>query len=246
MSLDYTRLKKTNNITSITEAQLLQFESTFPDRVQRGAPLPGDPAGWAGPITYLNTSRVNAASARLDNLDMQVKYGLDLDSGAHLEFWGTGTWTLKAERQILPGLPILNLRGISASYGQSIPLNFRGFYGVDYEKNGWGFGWNIRHYSSYLVADPDLASSGPILAAQGNGGRVPRQILHDATFRWRSVSSSGEGVLAGLLDNLEINAGIRNVFNRQPEVDVSSDYTYYSYLVDARLRTYYVQLKYLF
>lgn len=245
MSLDYTRLKKTNNITSITEAQLLQFEDQFPDRVQRGAALPGDLPGWAGPVIYLDSSRVNAASAQLDNLDMQLKYGLDLDNGGHLEFWGNGTWTLKAERQILPGLPTLNLRGISASYGQSIPLNFRGFYGVDYEKNGWGVGWNIRHYSSYLVADPALASSATMLAAQGNGGRVPRQILHDATFRWRSVSSSDSG-FGKFLDNIEINAGIRNVFNRQPEVDVSSDYTYYSYLVDARLRTYYVQLKYLF
>ncbi len=245
-SLDYTRLKKTNNITSISEAQLLQYESIFPDRIQRGAPLPDDQPGWAGPITYIDTSRINAASARLDNLDMQLKYGLDLDNGAHLEFWGNGTWTLKAERQLLPGLDHIQLRGISASYGQSIPLNFRGFYGVDFDKGAWGLGWTVRHYSSYLVADPGLASSAPILAAQGNGGRVPRQVLHDLSVRWHSLSSSSEGALHSILSNMEVNAGIRNVFNREPEVDVSSDYTFYSYLTDARLRTYYVQLKYMF
>jgi outer membrane receptor protein involved in Fe transport len=245
-SLDYTRLKKTNNITSITEAQLLQYEDIFPERIQRGPALPDDQPGWAGPITFIDTSRVNAASARLDNLDMQLKYGLDLDNGAHLEFWGNGTWTLKAERQILPGLEPIQLRGISASYGQSIPLNFRGFYGVDFEKGGWGLGWTVRHYSSYLVADPGLSSSGPIIAAQGNGGRVPRQILHDLSLRWRSLSSSDRSAWRNLLSNMEVNAGIRNVFNREPEVDVSSDYTFYSYLTDARLRTYYLQLKYIF
>src|SRR3546814_9838489 len=64
-SLDYTRLKKTDNITRLSEAQLLEFEELFPDRVQRGPNLPGDPAGWAGPVTYLDTSRINAASARM-------------------------------------------------------------------------------------------------------------------------------------------------------------------------------------
>src|SRR3546814_16679321 len=65
-SLDYTRLKKTDNITRLSEAQLLEFEELFPDRVKRGTNLPGDPAGWAGPVTYLDPSRINAASARTE------------------------------------------------------------------------------------------------------------------------------------------------------------------------------------
>src|SRR3546814_11838455 len=89
-SLDYTRLKKTDNITRLSEAQLLEFEELFPDRVQRGPNLPGDPAGWAGPVTYLDTSRINAASARMDTLDMQLRYGLELANGAYLGFRETG------------------------------------------------------------------------------------------------------------------------------------------------------------
>jgi len=102
-SLDYTKLAKTNNISFISEAQLLQFESTFPDRIKRGTPLPTDPAGWAGPVVYWDESSLNVASSWYDNLDMQVKYGFDLDSGAHIELWGNATWTLKAEtRAIFP------------------------------------------------------------------------------------------------------------------------------------------------
>src|SRR3546814_10312089 len=107
------------------------------------------------------TTLFRSASARMDTLDMQLRYGLELANGAYLEFWGNGTWTLKAEQQVLPGLEPSNLRGISASYGRSLPLNFRGFYGVDLEKNGWGLNWTVRHYSSYLVADPALAGNEP-------------------------------------------------------------------------------------
>lgn len=246
VSLDYTRLEKTDNITSLSQAQLIQHEALFPDRIQRGPKLPDDPADWAGPITFLDISRLNAATARLDTLDLQLRYGRELASGAYLEFWGNGTWTLKAEQQVLPGLAPNNLRGISAGSGQSLPLNFRGFYGVDLEKNGWGLGWTVRHYSSYLVADPALASSAPVIAAQGNGGRVPRQLLHDLSLRWRSNALPAGGGFRAFLANLEVNAGIRNVFDKEPEVDLSNAANFYSYLVDARLRTYYLQLKYLF
>src|SRR3546814_20159256 len=85
-----------------------------------------------------------------------------------------------------------------------------------------------------------------LFRSQGKGVRVPRQILHDLSLRWRSSSLPVAGVFRSFLANMEVNAGIRNVFNTEPEVDLSSDYTFYSYLVDARLRTYYLQLKYLF
>jgi outer membrane receptor protein involved in Fe transport len=245
-SLDYTRLKKDNNITSITEAQLFQFEQIFPERIQRGSNLPGDPPGWAGPVTLIDTSQINAASSRFDSLDLQLKYGRYLDNGALLEFWGNATWTLKAEQRLLPTLDPVILRGISSGDGRSIPLNFRGFYGVDFEKGGWGLGWTVRHYSSYLVADPALASSAPILATQGNGGRVPRQFFHDLSVRWRPMSSPAGAGWKSALDKVELTGGIRNVFNKEPEVDLSNPFNFYSYLGDARLRTYYVQAKYMF
>jgi len=246
-SLDYTRLEKTDNIRNLPAALSLEYEDQFPGRVVRGPGLPTDGAGWAGPITYLDTSLINAAAATYETLDAQLKYGFDLPRGFYVEVWGNGTWTLKAEQQTVAGGPTSNLRGISARYGNAVPLNFRGFYGVNVERDAWAMGWTVHHYSSYLVADPQLSSSGRMLAAQGNGGRVPRQILHDAWVSWRADGAGGRtGPLAAVLSKMEISGGIRNVFNTRPEVDVSSDYQYYSYLVDPRLRTYYVQAKYAF
>lgn len=248
LSLDYTRLQKVDNISRLSEAELLQFEELFPGRVRRGERLPSDPAGWAGPLEYIDTSLVNLASAKYENLDLQIKHGFELANGVHLEFWGNGTWFLKAESQVLPTLPSLDLKGISASYGSSIPLNFRGFYGVNLDKGNWGLGWSVRHYSSYLVANPELDSSAVLIDAQGNGGRVPRQLYHDLSARWRSpgIAGTNDGVLKSFLANVEVSGGIRNVLDKRPPVDVSSDYFFYSYLGDVRMRTYYLQLKYAF
>jgi len=248
LSLDYTQLEKVDNISSLSAVELLEFEELFPDRMRRGERLPSDPAGWAGPVEYIDTSLANAASAKYENLDLQIKYGFELANGAYLELWGNSTWFLKAESQALPTLPSLNLKGISASYGSSIPLNFRGFFGVNVDKGNWGLGWSVRHYSSYLVANPELDSSSVMINAQGNGGRVPRQLYHDLSARWRpsGIAGANGGLLNSFLANVEVSGGIRNVFDKRPPVDMSSDFFFYSYLGDVRMRTYYLQLKYAF
>ncbi|MBL8268769.1 TonB-dependent receptor, partial [Steroidobacter sp.] len=48
LSVDYTEIKKKNNIVALDDQTLLDNETFFPGRVTRGANLPGDPAGWAG------------------------------------------------------------------------------------------------------------------------------------------------------------------------------------------------------
>jgi len=246
-SLDYTRMRKTDNIVNLSYPLLLENEDKFPGRVLRGPNLPTDEAGWAGPITYVDVSFVNAASAGYEALDAQLKYGFELNGETYLEFWGNGTWTLGADQQTIAGGPSRNLRGISASFGAAIPLEFRGSYGVTLEGDRWMAGWSVRHYSAYWVADPELAGSAQMLAAQGNRGRVPRQLLHDITGRWRFPHAASESNLfRSFLSDLEVTGGVRNVFNTRPEVDLSNDYHFYSYLVDPRLRTFYVQLKYEF
>jgi len=249
LSLDYTRLKKTDNISWLSEAELLQFEELFPGRVRRGARLPSDPAGWAGPLEYIDTSLANAASARYENLDLQFKYGRELANGVYLEFWANGTWFLTAKSQALPALPAQDLKGISGGLGSnSLPLNFRGFYGVNLDKGNWGLGWSLRHYSSYLVANPELDSSAVLIDVQGNGGKVPRQLYHDLSARWRpsGIAGTNDGLLNSFLANVEVSGGIRNVFGKLPPVDVSNGFSFYSYLGDVRMRTYYLQLKYAF
>jgi outer membrane receptor protein involved in Fe transport len=87
-----------------------------------------------------------------------------------------------------------------------------------------------------------------LIDAQGNGGKVPRQLYHDLSARWRPSGSAGanDGLLNSFLANVEVSGGIRNVFGKLPPVDVSNGFSFYSYLGDVRMRTYYLQLKYAF
>ncbi len=78
---------------------------------------------------------------------------------------------------------------------------------------------------------------------QGNGGRVDRQIYHDVFAKYRFDEASHAGLLTQLLGGLEIQAGVRNVFNSKPPYDVVNGYQYYSWLGDPRLATYYLTLK---
>jgi len=248
-SLDYTRLEKRDNIAVISPALMLQYEDLFPGRVGRGPNLADDPPDWAGPVTFLDTSRINAASARYEMLDAHFKHGFETDGGTYLELWGAGTWTLRAEQRSVAGGPLSDLRGVSTVYtgGAAIPLRFRGVYGLNLERAGWGGGWSVSHYSQYRVADPGLISSTVLVAAQGGGGRVPRQMLHDIWAVWKpGVSSSRKEGMREFLAGAEFSGGIRNVFNTKPEVDMSNVSYIHSYLVDPRLRTYYLQIKYVF
>src|SRR5262249_32663229 len=56
LSLDYTRIKKTNEIATLTSQQVVDNEAFLPGRVVRGPKLGTDPASWAGPIQVIDRS----------------------------------------------------------------------------------------------------------------------------------------------------------------------------------------------
>ncbi|MBL8267708.1 hypothetical protein, partial [Steroidobacter sp.] len=76
----------------------------------------------------------------------------------------------------------------------------------------------------------------------GNGGKVKSQIYHDVFGKVRFESDTGS-MLGRVLDGLEVQAGIRNVFNKSPPYDTVNGYQFYSWLGDPRLATYYITLK---
>ncbi len=100
------------------------------------------------------------------------------------------------------------------------------------------------------MGNPVSASSIALFRSQGNGGKVESQVFHDVFVRHRfgtSMSMSESASLGSrLLDGLEVQLGIRNVFNTKPRFDVSNGFTYYSWLGDPRMATYYLTLKHYF
>ncbi|MBL8271140.1 TonB-dependent receptor [Steroidobacter sp.] len=241
LSIDYTQIEKEDNITALTIQQILDNEAYFPGRVTRGASLPGDPAGWAGPIIAIDRSNINAASTNLEAYDVQLDYTLPTASKGTFEFFAIATWQTQLDVQTVASAPVVDSLGWGSSL--NTPLDLKGNLGVSWSLHSWTLGWTTRYSSSYYVANPASASSSAIFLAQGDGGRVPAQTYHDvvATYQF-GVSHSGR--FGSLLDGLKVQAGVRNVFNTKPPVDISaSSLYYYSGLGDPRLATYYLTLR---
>ncbi|MBL8265103.1 TonB-dependent receptor [Steroidobacter sp.] len=243
LSADYTRIKKKDNITSLSEDELLANEAYFPGRVTRGPKQPGDPVDWAGPIIAIDASSINAARSEVEAFDFQVDYSLPTASLGSFSFFAIATWQTQLDEQTSAAAPMHETLGWSS--GLDTPLKLRGNVGVEWSTAGWALGWNTRYLSSYYVADPTSTASENIFLAQGNDGRVPSQIYHDvfAKYGFSAGGSNKRGFVSGLLNGLQVQAGVRNLFNTSPPYDVSSRYYYYSGLGDPRLATYYLTIR---
>jgi len=129
------------------------------------------------------------------------------------------------------------------------PLKFKANAGLTWSYGQWTLGWNARYFDSYLVDDPRVTSQASSAAAFINQGsrRVPSQVYHDVLTTHRfSADSQHSFPGARLLDGVEIQAGVINVFNKEPPLDMgpnSSYYFYYSTFGEPRLASYYLSIK---
>ncbi|MDB6095569.1 MAG: hypothetical protein JWM32_3131 [Verrucomicrobia bacterium] len=241
LSVDYTRIKKHDNIQTLSLQQILDNESLFASRVTRGPNLPGDQPGWAGPITAIDDTLLNVATAEVDAIDVQTDATISLHEYGTLEFFAAGSWELRYKTQLVPTVAAVNLLGIRTA--DSIPLRFKSNVGVTWTRGHLSFGWTARYFSSFFVADPTLASSATAILNQGNGGRIPAEIYHDVFARYAfSRSTDSQTATWLLLRDVDVQLGVRNVFNREPPFDSRTSLTYYAALGDARLASYYISV----
>jgi len=238
-SVDYVRIKKTDNIVSPTPQQVVDNESLWPERVTRGPNLAGDPAGWAGPITNVDSRVVNLASATVEAYDFALDYRWETTSWGTLDFNAAATRTTDFTTQLFSFSPEVQGLGILSSR----PQKWRANGGITWQRSNLTLGWATRYYDSYLAS-----TSAAVLVSQGNGGRVNSQVFHDVFARWKFPGiTSGRHGWRGLLRGTEIQVGLKNVFNAAPAFDAGAvSAGYYSYLADPRLASYYISLKKIF
>ncbi|HEY5755413.1 MAG TPA: TonB-dependent receptor, partial [Steroidobacter sp.] len=242
LSLDYTSIEKEDNIATLSDQQIIDNEAYFPGRVTRGPNLPSDPAGWAGPIVAIDSTTINSAWAKLEAFDLQMSYDLPRTRFGQFAMFAFATYQPTYDTRLAQSLPVSELAGVAA-FSLAIPVKFKGNFGVTWGTERWNAGWTTRYIGSYYVANPAAASSAIVFMNQGNGGRVDRQIYHDVFAKYRFDETAHAGLLTQLLGGLEIQAGVRNVFNSKPPYDVVNGYQFYSWLGDPRLATYYLTVK---
>lgn len=229
ISADYSRISKRDEITQLFHEQVLANEDSLPGWVERDAPSPADEQlGWAGPVRRLKGGWINLAESKVEALDFQLDYSLDVAALGEFHFYAVATHALGFERQLTPTTPHYDAVGKSDG-----PLKWRGNIGLDWTKHGWGAGWNMQYYHRYSLryGDPTQDALFGAFAEQLQGtARIPGQSYHDLYARYR-FGSDGSGILNGL----ELGLGIRNVFDTKPPV-VAAAINGYSAYGDPRLR----------
>ncbi|WP_161965821.1 TonB-dependent receptor domain-containing protein [Steroidobacter cummioxidans] len=227
VSLDYTKIKKNDIISTPTIETLVNF---FPERITRGPNLPSDPAGWAGPIVEIDATLINVAKAQVEAFDLQADYEIDTAFGRFTPFVFASRQTHFLQ-QFLPNGVVLDNVGVTSAN----PLKLKGNVGLNWRHGAWSVGWAARYFDSYLSS-----MSATINRWQGNGGRVSSQTYHDVFATYHFSADSPAAVFA----DSEVTLGIKNLFDKAPPFDANNTYNgYYSTFGDPRLASYWLGIK---
>ncbi len=234
LSVDYTRIEKTDEISSLTAQEVVSNEDDLPGRVERLPLTQADiNAGFeGGAITRIDQSLVNIARSKLEAYDIQLDYVWDSAFGA-FRAYALATYQPQFERQTLAESPRRDLVGYNGGV-----LEWRGNGGLTLTRGDWTLGWSTQYYHDYLVyRSEDQISQITVKVRQQGSPTIDSQIYHDAFFKYRF------GAVAGLAGNFladsEFTVGISNVFNSMPPILATTSATGgYSPYADPRLRRY--------
>ncbi|MEJ1962126.1 MAG: TonB-dependent receptor [Gammaproteobacteria bacterium] len=232
MSVDWTKIKKTNNINFLTLTQSnINNELVVPGLITRAAPAPGDPYG-VGQITGFDSRLRNVAVAEVEAYDMALSYvrnigqwgNLTLRSGATRQMHHTTQSTLAAAPEEIAGL--------------ASDLRWKGNLGLTWDYRAFAFSWLTTYYDKYW-----LLSDHSIVPSQGSAS-IPRQVYHDMFVGYDFGARGAGDLMANVMDGLQVQLALTNIFNKEPPVDVySNPQAFYSSFGDPRMARYSLTLK---
>lgn len=232
-SADYSRIKKTDELTTPTIPLLLQLEASNPDRVVRGPLTPADQAlGYtAGPVTELYFTSFNVAESEIESWDFQVDYDWSSATLGSFRFYAVATYIEQLERRTNPIVAPIDYVGYALNFNGALPWRANG--GVYWTKGAYGVEWNSQFYDGYYVYGPG-STQAVIDQNVRRQGRVKyeSQTYHDLTFTARL------GEVAKVLGDTDFRFTISNVFDTSPPIVASPFFapTGYSEFGDPRLR----------
>jgi len=247
LAVDYNFIDKRNNIASLSTQVMVDNETSYPDRITRGPVPAGDPFG-VGPITQVNVSPVNLLRAYYESVDVNVRYRKSTANYGNFDFSALGTFGLQTARKTVINTPFLDFAGYV-----NYPLSFTGNGSLYWDYGRYSVGWNTRYIPRVHALGPPVSTA--LAGRQRLGGEwVASQVYHDLSFSYRfpfaGHSSSREGsrtfktFASGLLNGVELQLAVYNLFNTYPAFDPSnSSLTPFSTYGDIRLREFRISIK---
>lgn len=239
LSVDYTRIEKTDEITSLSLQQQLDFEDLVPGAIVRAPLTPADQAlGYTGGvITQMSLRSVNFARREVEAFDVQADYTRKTTIG-EIRAYVVATKNTRFAGRVVPSAPLLDEVGYAGS-----PLEWRGNAGLDWNRGRWSAGWNTQYYSEqslYRITDT-AASRAATLLTQGYD-TFAAQFYHDAQVSYE-FGRDADG-WRRMLSNLKITVGLQNVFNREPPLQAGNvTRSGFQNIEDPRLRRYSLTLR---
>jgi outer membrane receptor protein involved in Fe transport len=231
LTADWFQFKQDNVIVSPTVLQIVNNESLFPSRVSRETAAPGDPYG-VGAITLIDQRLINGTRAEISGIDFGLSYAFDAGAYGNFQFASAATLFDDYKIQTALGTPLVQKVNQVADNG---PLRFKANASLSWDLREWSAGWLTYYYGSY-----DQYRQGNDLYVRAQGGNsVPSQVFHDMYVGYRFAPAAARSIGGGLLDDVSVQLGVKNVFDKAPAFDAFYSITaYYSPFGDPRMRSY--------
>jgi iron complex outermembrane recepter protein len=215
-SADYYQIDYTDRSGGPGTQVLFDF---FPERVTRGPNLPGDPAGWLGPITSWDATNINLAGVKTKGWDYRLRYSRTVD-------WGDIMVSLAMTD---PGLIITQATPAAvpnSTFGQR-PRRFSGSF--FWARGPWDAGLSVNHQNRYYI-------SGPAGVPYPSYTEWNPQVSYDFGRNTRFGGDNRNWWMPVLKDS-KLSVTIINAFNREPS---KADAINSRIIMDPRLRRYIV------
>lgn len=234
LSVDYTKIEKTDEITFLTDQQLIDYEDSLATGSIVRAPLTAADAAagyTGGVITAMTNLARNIARREVEAIDFQADYNRKTVMG-EFSIYAVATWNRRFASRVVPSDALLNQVGYLSS-----PLRWKGNAGFNWNLGSWKAGWNAQYYDSQFVyTSTSRALSASTVLTQG-ADRWPSQFYHDL-FVGYEFGRNGENWRRPL-SGVQITVGLQNVFNREPPLRAGVDEMGgFQNIEDPRLRRY--------
>lgn len=214
LSVDYTQIRKRDEISSLNLQDHLNLEDTVPGLVTRAPLTPADQAlGYTGGSITAMAGFIgfNIAKREVAAFDIQMDYEKEIGSFGRLRPYATATYQPTTARQLVPSAPFANESGYSSS------LRWRGNGGLDWKRGRWSAAWNMQYYDPYYLYF--VSTTAPQRAAtilnQG-AAKIPSQVYHDLTVSY-DFGYQSEG-WRRYFNATRLTVGVQNVLNTMPPI----------------------------
>ncbi|MBI5768299.1 MAG: TonB-dependent receptor [Verrucomicrobia bacterium] len=223
-SLDYNFTRTRDNIGSLTTQQIVDFETQYPERITRAAPVAGDPFN-VGLIETVNISPLNLLKSYVETFDATVSWRRTLPRAGTLSLSSRTTFGNHYKRKTSLTQPMIEYGNVSG-----FPLKFLGNASLTWDYQRFTARWTTRYYCRYRVPGPPISALSVNVIPQG-GEFVAAQIYSDVLFGYRLPErgrGSARSWLERALPGAEFQFGIDNVLKKVPPYDYYSQYNYSS------------------